>query len=310
MSPREVSPKSPSAPPGDVGEGTEVVCNPQASIRSSANPYACLVQIYPANSGLGRRHLLTYPVVLGRDDGCAICLDEPSVSRTHARLMPRDDGYYIADLRSTNGTFVNDRSILVQKLADGDYLRVGNHIFRFLAGGNIETDYHEEIYRLKITDALTGAYNKRFFLEFVERELSRSRCHHRPLGLMLLDIDRFKVLNESHGHLAGDHVLRALASRISGEIRRHELFARCSGGGFAIVLPETTRDGGTHMAERLRKLASTEPFAYKAEQLRITISIGVSATDGSEALTSLEFIGRAEAKLNQAKHRGRDCVAG
>src|SRR5207247_3830386 len=136
------------------------------------------------------------------------------------------DGYYAVDLQSTNGTFVNDVPASICKLKDGDYLRVGNCIYRFLAGGNVEAEYHEEIYRLTIIDALTGIHNKRYLLEFLDRELARSARHHRPLSLVMLDIDRFKAVNDELGHLAGDFTLRELLSLAKEAIRKEELCVR------------------------------------------------------------------------------------
>src|SRR6202007_3003364 len=120
-------------------------------------------------------------VIIGRGEDCDIHLDDPSISRRHCRIQPQGSGYQAKDLQSTNGTFINNPPIQEEPLQDGDYLRVGNWIFRYLAGGNVEADYHEEIYRLTIIDALTGVHNKRFLLEFLDREVARSARHRRPL---------------------------------------------------------------------------------------------------------------------------------
>jgi diguanylate cyclase (GGDEF)-like protein len=253
-------------------------------------------------------HKLERPITLGRDNCCEICVDDVAASRHHARVMPRDDGHYVADLRSTNHTFVNDVRVVLRKLEDGDYLRIGSHIYRYLAGGNIEADYHEEIYRLTITDALTGAYNKRYLLDFLERELTRASRHRRLLSLVLLDIDNFKAVNDTHGHLAGDEVLRSLVDRLRTDIRRDELFARYGGEEFATVLPETAPEGAACLAERMRALIAAEPFHHNDQPLAVTISLGVAFTDGSEALSAEEFIGRADASLYRAKHEGRNRV--
>src|SRR5438876_4945591 len=174
---------------------------------------ACVVHIYPTGPGMGTRYPLTdMPVVLGRGNDCDIRINDNSVSRRHARIQPGADGYYAIDLQSTNGTFVNDTPASMYKLNDGDYLRVGNCIYRFLAGGNVEADYHEEIYRLTIIDGLTEVYNKRYLLDFLEHELARSERHGRPLALVLFDIDRFKLLNDKLGHLGGDYTLPELAA--------------------------------------------------------------------------------------------------
>src|SRR5262249_1351413 len=161
------------------------------------------------------------------------------------------------------------------RLKDGDYLRIGNWIFRYLAGGNIESEYHEEIYRLTIIDALTGIHNKRFLLEFLDRELARSARHQRPLALVMFDLDRFKAINDQLGHLGGDYALRELTNCVKEAVRREELFARYGGEEFVIVLPETTLEGAADLAERVRRLVEQHPFQYEQITFQITISLGV-----------------------------------
>ena len=173
---------------------------------------ACLVHIYPSGPGMGLRYALGEHVVLiGRGEDCPVQIQDNSVSRRHARIEQGPDGYYVYDLRSTNGTFVNDKPVATAQLQDGDYLRVGNCIYRFLAGGNVESEYHEEIYRLTIIDGLTSIHNQRYLLEFLDRELARSARHQRPLALIMFDIDWFKTINDDLGHLGGDFTLRELA---------------------------------------------------------------------------------------------------
>src|SRR6478736_2508647 len=170
---------------------------------------ACVVHIYPTGPGMGTRYPLSdTPMVIGRASDCDIRINDHSVSRRHARIQPGPDGYYAVDLQSTNGTFVNDTPASMFKLKDGDYLRVGNCIYRFLVGGNVEADYHEEIYRLTIIDGLTEIHNKRYLLEFLDRELARSERYRRPLAILLFDIDHFKSINDRMGHLGGDVMLR------------------------------------------------------------------------------------------------------
>jgi diguanylate cyclase (GGDEF)-like protein len=270
---------------------------------------ACVVHIYPTGPGMGARYpLADSPMVLGRGNDCDIRINDHSVSRRHARIQPGADGYYAVDLQSTNGTFVNDVPASICKLKDGDYLRVGNCIYRFLAGGNVEAEYHEEIYRLTIIDALTDIHNKRYLLEFLDRELSRSARYNRPLSLILFDIDRFKGINDMLGHLGGDFTLRELSACVKGSIRKEELFARYGGEEFAIVLPETPHPSGVTVAERVRGLVERHVFQYEGKSYPVTVSLGVASTTGEAALTPHDLIRLADENLYLAKNTGRNRV--
>jgi two-component system, cell cycle response regulator len=276
---------------------------------SMSSRNACVVHIYPTGTGMGTRYTLAdTPVVLGRGGDCDIRINDHSVSRRHARIQPGADGYYAVDLQSTNGTFVNDQPASMYKLKDGDYLRVGNCIYRFLTGGNVEAEYHEEIYRLTIIDALTDIHNKRYLMEFLDRELARSARYCRPLSLVMVDIDRFRQVNETLGHLGGDFTLRELSARIKGNIRKEELFARYGGEEFAVVLPETTSEGAVILGERLRVAAEKQPFRYEDKVYNVTISVGIATTAGDESLTPSDLLRQADEKLYKAKGEGRNRV--
>jgi diguanylate cyclase (GGDEF)-like protein len=272
---------------------------------------ACLVHIYPTGPGMGTRFPLgdaDSVSIVGRGSDCEIHINDHSVSRRHARIEAVAGDYFAVDLESTNGTFVNDVPVSRRKLLDGDYLRIGNCIFRFLAGGNIEAEYHEEIYRLAIIDALTEIPNKRMLLEFLDRELARSARHARPLSVLFIDIDHFKEINDSHGHLGGDYTLRELASCVKAVVRREELFARYGGEEFVVVLPETAAETALALAERLRTIVETHPFQFEGKTYPITISLGIAATEGGEVITPGELIRRADEKMYLAKRGGRNLV--
>jgi diguanylate cyclase (GGDEF)-like protein len=274
---------------------------------------ACLVHIYPTGPHIGRRYTLPdRPLLLGRSDDCDVPITDHSVSRRHAEVAPGPDGYTAVDLGSTNGTFVNDQRLegTPRPLHDGDYLRVGNCLYRFLAGGNVEGEYHEEIYRLTVVDGLTRAHNRRALDEFLDRELARTRRYDRPLSVLLFDVDRFKAINDAHGHLCGDQVLRGLADRVRPTVRREDLFARYGGEEFALVLVETAHAEALRAAERVRAAVGADPFAWDEVSVRVTVSVGVATARGEAGLDTAGLLRAADARLYQAKRDGRNRVVG
>jgi diguanylate cyclase (GGDEF)-like protein len=216
----------------------------------------------------------------------------------------------VEDLGSTNGTYLNDQEVLsAQPLRSGDLVKVGGSIFKFLDGDNIETQYHETIYTLTIADGLTGVNNKRYFLEYIEREMGRSHRYHRPLSLMMFDIDHFKKINDVHGHLAGDYVLRELAQSIKRLVRREQCFARYGGEEFALVMPEDGPEKARLFAEKIRKMIEEKSFVFEDKEIPVTISIGVAEMN-QDMTEPTQFIKVADANLYRAKKAGRNRVIG
>jgi diguanylate cyclase (GGDEF)-like protein len=284
-------------------------------ISSPAEPQGtpCLIVYYGTH--LGRRYLIDQPeLVLGRSDAAAIQIDEESVSREHARITARGRVCLIADLTSTNGTWVNDARVDAVELADGDLVRVGHTVFKYLTGTNIEAKYHEAIYRLTTTDGLTGAVNKLSFLDALEREITRARHDAVSLSLAMFDIDFFKHVNDTWGHLAGDHVLRELSRLVAGQIRPVDTFARYGGEEFALLLPGIGLEGAREVCERIRQVASDSSFLFNQQELPVTASFGVAAVDFRETPAGLApptpsmFIARADERLYEAKQSGRNRV--
>ena len=272
---------------------------------------ACVVLIHGQDrTQLGRRWSLdSMPIAIGRDAECGIVVDAASVSRQHARLEPGPQGTtLLRDLGSTNGTVLNDAPLAEGVLRDGDRFKVGPAIFKFFAGGDVEAQYHETVYSLMVTDALTGAATKRYLLETLERELGRARRHGRPLALALFDIDHFKRINDTHGHLAGDEVLRLLGSLVRTLVRAEECFARYGGEEFALVLPETSLEGAAAVAEKVRAAVHAHPFAFDGKHIPVTVSLGVAQVDERVA-RGQDLIQAADDRLYEAKRNGRNRVA-
>lgn len=269
---------------------------------------ACLVVIY--GSDLGRKYNLeAASVVVGRSSKSDIQIDQESVSRAHSRILNSGRMVKLRDLGSTNGTYVNDELIDECALKDGDQIKIGRTIFKFLSGGNIERAYHEEIYRLTTIDGLTQIFNKRYFMETLEREVARSLRYRRDMALVMFDIDHFKVINDTHGHLAGDAVLKNLAFTVKDKIRREDLFARYGGEEFAIVLPEIDGFNARQFAEKIRRIVETTEFRFENVKMDVTISMGVAVLD-ADVTDAAMLIKRADERLYEAKNAGRNCVKG
>jgi diguanylate cyclase (GGDEF)-like protein len=271
---------------------------------------AFLVHIHPPGPTVGRRYRVGRdPVVVGRLADSGVVDADPSVSRAHARVERGPDGrFVVTDLGSMNGTYVNHARVSAAALADGDSVRFGNSLYRFLTGGNVEAEYHEELHRLAVTDPLTGLPNRRAMTEFLDREVHRGRRHGRPLALVLFDVDHFKAINDRFGHLAGDTVLRAIAGLVRPLVRQDELLARYGGEEFAAVLPETDAAGGALCGERFRRAVESQPFTFDAEKVVVTVSAGVGwVTPGEPAA---DLLARADERLYAAKRSGRNRVCG
>ncbi len=287
----------------------KTVLTPIAKVKPKAQPRdACLVMIYGSDIG-HRQNLPEGTFFIGRAESCDIHIDEEEISRKHSRVTNRKNQVLITDLGSTNGTYVNDDIIDERLLADGDLIKVGRAVFKFLTSGNIETAYHEEIYNLSTTDGLTQLHNKRYLLDNLDLEISRCHRYGRALSLIILDIDHFKRVNDIFGHLAGDYVLKHMSTAIRANIRKEDMMARFGGEEFVVILPEVDSFGARTCAEKIRMLVETTNFMYDGAKLPVTVSLGVVfCTD--EVRDSMELIRRADFQLYEAKRQGRNRVCG
>lgn len=279
-----------------------------AGSKSAASGAACVVVIYGPE--LGKRvQLGTAPFGIGRSARNDLAIDQESVSRHHARITFDGADYWLHDLNSTNGTYVNDGLVSEQRLTEGDQIRIGRSILKFMTGENVEAQYHEEIYRLMTVDGLTQAFNRRYFNEVFEREFNRSGRYQRALSLILFDIDFFKRVNDTFGHLAGDSVLRQIAAAVKPRLRREDVFARAGGEEFAILLPEIGLDGARITADKVRRIVEASRFKHEQQLIACTISLGVASFQ-TAMVDATTLYKAADDWLYQAKQRGRNRVEG
>ena len=271
---------------------------------------ARLVRIYPA-AGVGQILELTDGrQFVGRDPGCEIQLDDDTVSRNHATIERFEKEYAVTDLDSKNGTFVNEERIENRWLAAGDRVRFGNQIFKFLSANQIEAQYHEAVYKMMTTDGLTQVYNQRYLMDVLDRELRRAARTMQPLCLLMFDIDQFKAVNDTYGHLAGDEVLAEICRRAKSLLRCEEVLARYGGDEFLLVLSDTRLEAAREAAERLRKKIVETPVRLEPLDISVSISIGIAETHGEKALTPAKFIELVDRRLFMAKESGRNRMMG
>lgn len=271
---------------------------------SAAQP--CLVII--AGQDMGRRiELGSEEVSIGRADTCTICVVTDQVSRKHATVQRVLGKYYVLDMRSTNGTFVNEQKVERAKLHAGDQIRVGKTVLKY-SESHAEQQYLEHVFNLANTDALTGVLNKRYFDETFSKEVQRSQQTATPLSLVLFDIDHFKKINDSFGHPAGDAVLKNVTSNVAAQLRDGDALFRVGGEEFALVLSATPRDMALQAAEAVRGLIQGVVTDYMGTRIPATLSLGVAELAAGELTDALYQ--RADARLYEAKRGGRNRVAG
>jgi diguanylate cyclase (GGDEF)-like protein len=157
---------------------------------------------------------------------------------------------------------------------------------------------------MSLTDALTGVPNRRAFDRALEQEIARARRHDQPLGLIALDIDHFKRVNDSHGHEGGDQILRTFAGIVSSILRKEDSMYRCGGEEFAVILPLTDRAGLLVSADRIVASVATSPVQFKSALVGITTSAGAACLNASD--DGARLLSRADAALYEAKKGGRN----
>ena len=163
--------------------------------------------------------------------------------------------------------------------------------------------------QLASVDPLTGAFNRRTFIDLAEKQLSRARRLDAPLSLVLLDLDHFKRVNDNHGHLVGDHVLQRFADLVRDQLRKEDVLVRYGGEEFCLLLPDVPGTGAVALAGRIRKAIARAPIVVDGIEVSLTVSAGVAARidEGPDGLDGL--IARADEALYMAKNRGRNRVA-
>jgi diguanylate cyclase (GGDEF)-like protein len=296
-----------SEPGADPGETTASLVDVPTA-RAGERQHGVLVVLSGSHSG-AIFILDQVDTIIGRARSNPVWLNDEGMSRVHARITRRGDGYYLEDAGSTNGTSCQGEPVREpRRLRDGDRIAMGRGtLLRFALQDEVEREASRQTVELQIRDPLTRLPNRRHLEERLQSEFAFARRHKTPLFVLMLDLDSFKRINDSHGHGAGDAVLRAVAHTLEVALRVEDVVGRYGGEEFAVVVRGVDLAGIQVLGERLRRLVEDTAVAYGGGSLRVTTSIGIAELkpdhEGPDAL-----LATADKALYAAKAAGRNCV--
>ncbi len=259
-------------------------------------------------------------VIIGRALEADVRLNDSRASRLHARISTdrdpdgRNESYRITDLGSTNGTTVNGALITEAALSDGDKIVIGDHLFRFDMLDEIDREFQQQIHRLIAHDELTGLLTSKSFFSELRREAARAEAESRPFCVLMMDLDHFKRVNDTYGHLVGSNTLEETGRIIKEALRAGDVASRFGGEEFAAFLLEANYAQGLVAAERVRVAMAQHKFSASRvdspdsdAKHQLTISIGVAAYP-DDARDPIQLVELADSALYRAKRSGRNRI--
>lgn len=262
----------------------------------------------------GKRFVLqTTGVVVGRRaDKVQVWIDDSSVSREHCRIDFQGTKAIVTDLGSLNHTFVNDIRVMQSaELAHGDMLRVGNVRLRYFTHGSADQLLFDRIYRMAVQDRMLDVFRREYAMERLEEEVRHFRAAATELSFIMIDLDHFKNVNDTHGHDAGDIVLKEVCAAIKPLVGTADTFARFGGEEFCVITTSPLHDA-VALAERIRRSVELMSIDYEGRAIPVTVSLGVANVQElagrEQGASAQELIRLADTRLYQSKQGGRNRV--
>lgn len=266
--------------PADEGEATRItsLSKLESELRARRQQVAAYVVVLQGTN-VGEMHKIEGPeMVVGRAVSAQVRLNDDGISRRHCRILSIGGEVIIEDLGSANGTLVNGEMVQHQALKEGDKIRLGaTTTLKFTYQDKLDESFQQQMIDAALRDGLTRTYNKKFFQDRLETEFAYARRHRTMLSLVMYDVDYFKRVNDTYGHLAGDAVLVHLARITQATIRTEDVLARYGGEEFAVICRGIALLNAGVLGERLRARVEQENFDYQGTRLPVTISVGVAA---------------------------------
>jgi two-component system, cell cycle response regulator len=274
--------------------------------QQKAMPY--LVMYSERNMGK-RLDLTEAKITMGRSPEADILIDDKRVSKIHCTVQYKNGSIVVEDNNSTNGTFVNGVRITKETLTNNALLQIGATIMKIEFKNKAEVEYEDELLKKATTDALTGVANRHYFMTRSREELSFARRTNILMGLVMMDIDHFKNVNDTYGHQAGDYVLNQFAALVDKNIRGEDILGRYGGEEFVVLMRgEMEPPGAVIFCERIRKTVEAFQFNFNGQIIPVTVSIGVCLKPGKDIETLEDLIAEADKALYRAKQTGRNRV--
>jgi two-component system, cell cycle response regulator len=252
-------------------------------------------------------------LLIGRREDADLPIRDDGISRRHASLRVEGEGAVIRDLGSVNGTYVDGARVEEARLVDGSRVAIGGATtLKFAYTDELEARWQLKLVESALQDPLTGLSNRRHLEERLAAECAAAQRHGRPVSLLVVDVDHFKLVNDAHGHLAGDEALKMVALVIRGAVRKEDVLARYGGEEFVVVARETAMAGARALAERIRRAVERSRCAWHAADVGTSTSIGVTVSVGAAQLgdgaTDRDLLEAADRALYLAKQGGRNRV--
>ena len=302
----------PAPLPIDPEQGTTKI--DRAALRSLVDDDSAVEEAYflvIAGEGIGRFIKLDRDEhIIGRDPKLAdIFFLDDTISKQHARVCIRDGAVVIQDLGSSNGTFVDGDEVDEAVLRDGARVVLGQStVLTLTFQDELGEQFQQKMYESSTRDQLTGAYNKATFFDLINSEMHFALRHRTNYCIVMLDIDHFKNINDTYGHVAGDEILAQVADVIGGVTRDESLFVRYGGEEFIVGERDADLGTGAVVAERIRKAIGEHGFETSAGTIDVTVSLGVADLTTIDELDGLRLVEAADSALYEAKEGGRNRV--
>lgn len=280
-----------------------IIIPPPSPSGEDGEKRACVVII--SGTPIGKVFFLSDSDTIGRAEDVSISIEDASISRHHAKISKHDKGWVLEDLKSMNGTFVNFEPVASRTLNGGEIITTGATTLKFLVASKMEGNFYELIFQMTSRDALTHAFTKTFFLEVAAHEFTRAVRYRRSLSFCIMDLDHFKQFNDTHGHAAGDYVLKEWAMLVTDNIRTTDVFGRLGGEEFGLILPEQDELQTEMAISRLLAKTRGHSFYFNKTPTPVTFSAGLACVCNTDEEFQVLF-NRADRKLYEAKTAGRN----